>query len=283
MFTTPLISVDHLSQLMETDPLLLVLDCSFDLTDAHAGRRAYDAGHVPLARHVHLDTVLSGVKNGRNGRHPLPEPQAFAHAMAALGAQSNSHIVAYDNASGMYAARLWWLLRWAGHAQVAVLDGGIEAYRRAALPLSTQAPAPATGNFDLRPTLVNTIDYRRLRTELENPQRRVLDARAPDRFRGENENLDPVGGHIPGAHNRFFRDNLNAQGLFKPAAQLRAEFEPLMNGLPATSLVSQCGSGVTACHQLLALELAELPGATLYPGSWSEWCAQPDTVIATGT
>ncbi|MFJ1255395.1 sulfurtransferase [Cupriavidus sp. CuC1] len=262
---------------------LLVLDCSFELTDAQAGRRAYDAGHIPGARYVHLEDTLSAPKNGRNGRHPLPAPEAFVRVLGALGAGDQTQVVAYDNAGGMYAARLWWMLRWIGHSAVAVLDGGLAAWNAAGLSLTGEAPPPpVAGTLSLRAPLAGTVSYETLCANLDSGERLVLDARAPDRFRGENETMDPVGGHIPGARNRLFRDNLDANGNFKPAARLREEFLALVDGRQPAELVSQCGSGVTACHNLLALEIAGLPGAVLYPGSWSEWCAQPGARIATG-
>jgi thiosulfate/3-mercaptopyruvate sulfurtransferase len=184
---------------------------------------------------------------------------------------------------GMYAARLWWMLRWVGHGAAAVLDGGVGAWKAAGQALETTTPAtPPAGHFSLRPSLVSTIGYDELEANIDSQARLVLDARAPDRFRGENETLDPIGGHIPGAKNRLFRDNLGADGRFKPAAQLRSEFDAITGGLPASRLVNQCGSGVTACHNLLAMEVAGLTGAALYPGSWSEWSAQPGAPIATG-
>lgn len=278
-----LISVAQLADALLGPRPPLVLDCSFELTDLSAGQRAYDAGHIPGARYVHLEHTLSSEKTGRNGRHPLPTREAFAQAMAALGANDDTQVVACDNAGGMYAARLWWMLRWAGHRAAAVLDGGIAAWQAAGQEVTSEVPvASAAGNFSLRPSLVGTIDYEGVKANLATGGKLVLDARAPDRFRGENETLDPVGGHIPGARNRLFRDNLAADGRFKPAAQLRAEFDAITGGRPASQLVGQCGSGVTACHNLLALEVAGLPGATLYPGSWSEWCAQPGAPVATG-
>jgi len=261
----------------------LLVDCSFELSDPAAGRRAYDAGHLPGAVYVHLEDVLSAAKTGRNGRHPLPERARFADAMTALGADDDTLIVGYDNACAMYAARLWWMLRWAGHGAAAVLDGGIAAWRAEDGAIAVAAPAARPrGSFRLRESLVPTADYATVKANLDGGARLVLDARAPDRFRGENETLDPVGGHIPGARNRLFRDNLAADGRFKPAAQLRAEFEQLLDGRPADAVISQCGSGVTACHNLLAMEVAGLRGAALYSGSWSEWCAQPGAPIATG-
>jgi thiosulfate/3-mercaptopyruvate sulfurtransferase len=278
-----LVSAAQLKDLLRTGGDVLVLDCGFDLSDTAAGERAYRASHIPGARYVHLEDTLSAAKTGRNGRHPLPAREAFAQAMAALGASDDTQVVAYDNAGGMYAARLWWMLRWAGHRAAAVLDGGLAAWQAEGGALTSDVPAAAArGNFSLRAPLVQTVDYGFIRANLEKPERLVLDARAADRFRGENETLDPVGGHIPGASNRLFRNNLGADGRFKPALQLRAEFEALLAGRRPSEVVNQCGSGVTACHNLLAMEVAGLAGAALYPGSWSEYCAQPGAAIATG-
>lgn len=278
-----LISADELAAIQKSGTPLLVLDCSFELTDPQAGQRAYDSGHIPGARYVHLDQVLSAGKTGRNGRHPLPSRETFAASMAAMGLAADMQVVAYDNAAGMYAARLWWMLRWAGHQAVAVLDGGIAAWKAAGHALGNDTPgAPAQGSFRVKPPLVSTVSYDEVKANIERQEFLVLDARAPDRFRGENETMDPIGGHIPGARNRLFKDNLGADGRFKSPAQLRQEFDALTGGRPAAQLVSQCGSGVTACHNLLAMEIAGLRGAALYPGSWSEWSAQPGAPIATG-
>jgi len=280
----PLIAAQALQQALSTLGVdVLVLDCSFDLANPAAGRRAHDAGHVPGALYVSLDDTLSGAKTGLNGRHPLPTREAFASAMAALGAHDHTSIVAYDNAGGMYAARLWWMLRWAGHAQVSVLDGGYAAWVASGAAVASTPTAPrAPGGFTLRPALVQAVGYADVLANTQSRERLVVDARAADRFRGENETLDPVGGHIPGAANRLFRLNLAVDGRFKPAAELRAEWLALLGGMPVSGVINQCGSGVTACHNLLALEAAGLPGAALYPGSWSEWCAQPGAPMATG-
>ena len=286
MIHDTLISVEQLAAALAAGDAAMpvVLDCSFELTDAAAGERAYAAGHIPGALYVHLDRTLSAPKTGRNGRHPLPSREAFAEAMAVLGLDDTTQVIAYDNAGGMYAARLWWMLRWAGHRAAAVLDGGIAAWKAAGQPLSTEVPAPrARGGFTVRAPLVQTVDYEGVKANLEKQDKLVLDARAPDRFRGENETLDPVGGHIPGARNRLFRDNLATDGRFKQPAHLRQEIDAVTGRRPALQLVSQCGSGVTACHNLLAMEVAGLSGAALYPGSWSEWCAQPGAPIATGS
>lgn len=282
---TSLISVDDLSALLDAQPPsdVLVLDCGFELTDPQKGRRQYDKGHIAGARYVHLDEVLSGRKTGANGRHPLPDQAGFANAMAALGVNPTTQVVAYDNAGGMYASRLWWLLRWCGHRAVAVLDGGIAAWAAAG-----HATTPATSPSRARGTLVAnaqmqpTVSRAQLMAALKAGDVVLLDARAPDRYRGENETLDAKGGHIPGARNRYFRDNLGPDGRFLPAELLRDAFLSLLGGRAPAAVVSQCGSGVTACHNLLAMEIAGLSGASLYPGSWSEWSSLAGSPVATG-
>jgi len=283
--TSPLVSAAELrDRLAASDPRLLVIDASFDLSDTQAGERGHAAAHIPGALYLNLDRDLSAARTALSGRHPLPSREAFAARMAELGAQPDSAIVAYDGSGGMYAARLWWMLRWAGHADVRLLDGGMVAWRASggaieSGPVVTRGP----GRFSLQAPLVEAVDHAALRAGLGLAGAPlVVDARSADRFRGENETLDPVGGHIPGAVNRFFRDNLAADGRFKPADQLRAEWRAVIGDRPAGELVQQCGSGVTACHNLLALEVAGLGTSRLYPGSWSEWCAQPGAPIATG-
>ena len=282
---TTLISADELARALagpQADQVR-VLDCGFELTDPAAGKRQFDAGHIPGAAYVHLEDTLSGPKTGTNGRHPLPDPGALARALAALGVGDGTQVVAYDNAGGMYAARLWWLLRWIGHQSVAVLDGGVGAWREAGHPLTTDAPmARAPGNLRARDGGLATLRYAQLLETRGADGPLVLDARAPDRYRGENETLDAVGGHIPGARNRFFRDNLAADGRFLPADRLRQDFQARIGDRSPADVVHQCGSGVTACHNLLAMEIAGLSGAALYPGSWSEWSAQAGAPVATG-
>jgi thiosulfate/3-mercaptopyruvate sulfurtransferase len=247
----------------------VLLDCSFDLADPDAGRRAWRAAHLPGAHYLHLDDDLSGAKTGANGRHPLPERAAFARRLGALGVGPATPVVAYDAQGGPYAARAWWLLVWLGHDDVAVLDGGVAAWRAAGGAMSTDAtPAPTPADYPLHAAAATTIDRIALRTLLGRTN--LVDARAPERFRGEVEPLDAAAGHIPGARNRFFKDNLEADGRFKSAAALRAEWQPLA---ARGTLVHYCGSGVTACHNLLAAAHAGLGMGTLYPGSWSEWSA----------
>ncbi|KDP86553.1 3-mercaptopyruvate sulfurtransferase [Cupriavidus sp. SK-3] len=284
MFTTLISSQDLRALREDSSRHSVVIDCSFDLANPAAGRDAYHVGHLPGALYLHLDNELSGEKTGSNGRHPLPDPNTLAARLRALGVNEDTQVIAYDAQGGMYAARAWWLLRWLGHGAVAVLDGGKNAWVAAGLPLEAgNTPDPETpGNLIRKASLVPTVDADAVLANLANPKRLVVDARAADRFRGENETLDPVGGHIPGAVNRFFKDNLEGNGSFKPAAALKQEFGQVLGGTPASEAVMQCGSGVTACHNLLALEVAGLPGAALYPGSWSEWCADPARPVASG-
>ncbi len=279
MAYTTLITPAQLNELQQSSAQVLVFDCGFDLSDRSAGQRNYDAGHLPGAVHIDLETELSGAANGLNGRHPLPKREAFQALMARLGANDDTQIVAYDAA----APRLWWMLRWIGHSAVAVLDGGLPAWKAAGYPARTQAepPRPA-GSITLRAPLAATVGYDQVLANLNDGAYVVLDARAPDRFRGENETVDAIGGHIPGAVNRLFRDNLDADGRFKSAARLRAEFEAVLGQTSPQQVINQCGSGVTACHNLLAMEIAGLGGAALYPGSWSEWSSRPGSPIATG-
>ncbi|AOY93246.1 sulfurtransferase [Cupriavidus sp. USMAA2-4] len=284
MPTTLISSKDLKALLADTSTRCVLLDCTFDLADPAAGREAYHRAHLPGAHYLHLDNELSGPKTGSNGRHPLPDPDALAARLRALGVDDDTQVIAYDAQGGMYAARAWWLLRWLGHEAVAVLDGGSNAWIADALPVepgTTPEPEVQSG-FSRRPPLVRAVDAAALLANLQSPRWLVVDARAPDRFRGENETLDPVGGHIPGAANRFFKDNLQSDGRFKPAATLRAEFGAVLGATPPELSVMQCGSGVTACHNLLALEVAGLRDAALYPGSWSEWCADPARPVATG-
>ncbi|WP_338847022.1 sulfurtransferase [Massilia sp. W12] len=273
-----LISAADLHAMLD-HPQLVIVDCRHDLMDSQAGQRAYAAGHLPGAHFMHLDHSLSGDKQRPDGvfagRHPLPTREALIAALRAIGVNDDSQVVAYDAQGGMFAARLWWLLRWLGHDKVAVLDGGLPAWQAAGHGLSQEAPAPQQGRIGARAALTASVDVQDVLANLQSRARTVVDARAPDRFRGENETIDPVGGHIPGALNRFFKDNLQADGRFKDSAALRAEWQALGVGDAAHQFIMQCGSGVTACHNLLALEIAGLPGAALYPGSWSEWCADP--------
>ena len=263
---------------------IVTLDCSFDLSDPGSGQRAFAAAHLPGARYLNLDRDLAGAKNGRNGRHPLPTREDLAATVGRFGVAPGVQVIVYDAQGGPYGARAWWLLRWLGHAEVALLDGGPAAYVAAGGQLvGTESDAggareEAGRPYPPRPPAMAVIDSAALLATLGRVT--VLDARSPERFRGEVEPLDPVAGHIPGAHNRFFKNNLRADGHFKAAAQLRQEF--LDAGVTPGDVIHQCGSGVTACHNLLAMVHAGFEPTPLYPGSWSEWCSDPLRPVARG-
>lgn len=284
MHGNPLIQAPDLYAMLSGGPVkMLVLDCSFDLAQPAAGPEVHRQGHIPDAGYVHLDADLSGPKTGRNGRHPLPDADAFVRRMRSLGADDDTLIVAYDNAASMYAARLWWLLGWVGHGRRCVLDGGFAAWLAAGLPVQAGlGRAPAAGNFSRRPSAAEVVDRQFVLANIASGERIVIDARSAERFRGENETMDPQAGHIPGARNRPFQSNLGDGQRFKPAARLRSDFQEVMAGHPAERVVHQCGSGVTACHNALAMEIAGLPGSALYAGSWSEWSACEGSPIARG-
>jgi thiosulfate/3-mercaptopyruvate sulfurtransferase len=279
---TTLVGVNDLAAHIQ-DPGWVVCDCRHDLMSYESGRQAYARGHVPGARFLHLDEDLSGPKNGRNGRHPLPHPITFTLRMGALGVDNRKQVVAYDASGGCFAARLWWMLRWVGHNHVAVLDGGWDAWLRSAHAVSMDPPVITSAMFNPGLQPQSTVDAAFIVSHLNRQDIAILDARSADRFCGENETLDPVGGHIPGAVNRFFRHNLDESGRFKRPAALELEFGNLLgNRMPGT-VVHQCGSGVTACHNLLAMEIAGLNGSRLYPGSWSEWCSDGARPVAQGS
>ncbi|MET0248841.1 MAG: sulfurtransferase [Sphingobium sp.] len=278
-----LIDASTLAALIARDAVML-FDCGFDLADPGAGEAAYRAGHLPGAQYLHLDAHLSGPMTGDNGRHPLPDPEVFADTLRRAGLRRGQQVVAYDAAGGPYAARLWWLLRWIGHDAVAVLDGGIQAWIAAGGALES-GTAAARGDGDFRvetPGAQATVDAAMVGAGLERRDVLLVDARAPERFAGQPHPLDRVAGHIPGAVNRFFKDNLAEDGRFKAPDILAAEWRALLGERSASNAVMQCGSGVTACHNLLALAAAGMEGARLYPGSWSEWTADPARPVAVG-
>ncbi len=279
MSFTTLISCNELSALQTTGAPLVLLDASADLSDPASAERSYAAGHMPGAHHAHLERDLCGVKTGRNGRHPLPTREAFAVTVGAWGVAPSTQVVVFDGQGSPYAAHLWWMLRWLGHQHVAVLDGGLKAWcDSGGVLVDTASQAHPQAPYPLAAVTMPTLDTAQVLATLG--RMRLIDARAGERFRGEAEPLDPVAGHIPGATQRFFKDNLDAAGFFKPAAELRAAFDAL-GSVPA-SVVHQCGSGVTACVNLLAMEHAGLGGSALYPGSWSEWCSDPARPVARG-
>ena len=281
---SPLISAHDLQVRMATRPeSLLVCDCRSDLVDYELGQKLYAQAHIPGARFVNVNTELSGPKTGSNGRHPLPDKAAFVAALAQWGVNDDTLVVGYDSHGGMYAARLWWLVRRAGHANVVVLDGGLPAWQAAGFSVSAEPfAARPPGNVRQGSPLVTEVDLINVRAGLGNAARIIVDARPADRFQGQNETLDPRPGHMPGAINRPSRSNVTDAGFFKDAATLRAEYERLLGTHKPQQMVASCGSGVSACHMLLAMQIAGLPGGALYGGSWSEWSAQPDTPTEVG-
>ena len=263
------------------DPTWVIVDCRYNLADVDAGERAYRAAHIAGAQFMHMDRDLSGAKTGINGRHPLPRIADIVATLSRAGIDDSTQVIAYDQNNGMWASRLWWLLQWLGHPAAAVLDGGLDRWIAEGHLLAVEAPRVQPATFIARrPTPIASADE--IMKHLDDGALTVIDARAPERYRGDVEPIDPVAGHIPGAVNRPYTANLTAQGNFKPAPQLRAEFQTLLDGSPPESVVHQCGSGVTACHNVLAMSIAGLPGSRLYPGSWSEWIAAPERPIARG-
>ncbi|MGH8686278.1 MAG: sulfurtransferase [Burkholderiales bacterium] len=265
----PLVSGDELSR----HPGWRVFDCRHDLLKPELGEQQYREGHLPGALFAHLDRDLSALKNGRNGRHPLPDANAFIAWVGAQGLKTADTVVCYDSGSGSMAARLWWMLRWIGHESVAVLDGGFARWLKQGRPFTAEVPVFAPTIYPGRIRAAMSVDASYVETHLRNAV--MIDARSPARWRGEAEPIDREAGRIPGARNRFSNDNLTPEGVFKPAAQLKREFDAVLAGHPPGDSVNSCGSGVAACHNLLAMEVAGLPGGRLYAGSWSEWIADP--------
>ena len=269
------------------DPGWAIIDCRFDLARPEWGAQAFADGHIPHALYAHLEHDLSGPRTPRSGRHPLPQVELLAATFARFGIDERVQVIAYDQGTGAFAARLWWLLRWLGHSQVAVLNGGLAAWERAGMPLSSSIEARAPREFRAK------ADARRVASgsevaalvssgALARAEQLLIDARSADRFAGENETIDPVAGHVPGGRNHPYAGNLDASGGFLDAARLRQAWEATLRGASARQLIAMCGSGVTACHNLLALEVAGLSGARLYAGSWSEWITDPDHPVARG-
>jgi thiosulfate/3-mercaptopyruvate sulfurtransferase len=275
-----LISVEELAGAIDD---CVVVDCRHDLLDLQAGLRSYEEGHIPSSFFLSMEADLAGPKSGRNGRHPLPDRETLRRRLESLGLADGRQLVAYDAQGGAMAVRLWCLARWLGHEEVAVLDGDLRAWRAAGYPISDEVtPLPETrGRLSAdRPPLVTLVDAGEVEAMLDSPDMLLIDARAPDRYAGIIEPLDPVAGHIPGALNRFYGNNLRPDGRFKPAEVLRDEYRALLGDTPPGGVVHQCGSGVTACHNLLAMQHAGLAGARLYIGSWSEWVSDPDRPVA---
>ncbi len=269
-------------------PPLCIVDCRFDLANPHAGRSAYEAGHIPGARFADLNLDLSAPIGLTTGRHPLPDPILFGAALRRWGITPESQVVAYDAANSSFAARLWWLLRWVGHRRVAVLDGGYQAWCASGGKIESGMPELRGAGTDQpeppgwRAGAAPIVDTPALAQTLGTPDRLIVDARAAERYAGATEPIDSVAGHVPGAVNHPLSLNLAADGTFLPAAELRRRWLERLGGRDAAQVVAMCGSGVTACHNLLSLEIAGLPGAALYPGSWSEWIRDARRPVARG-
>ena len=280
-FTTVIDANTLLDQLSRDD--LVIFDCRFDLGKARWGEAEYAEAHLPRASYLNLDRDLSSPITATSGRHPLPDPVRLAARLAELGVDANSQLVAYDQGNAAYAARFWWLARWIGIRNVAVLDGGFAAWRAAGLPLEQTVPVLRPKNLAASLDSNAWVSSDVVGELRQRPGNLLVDARGAERFAGRNETIDPVSGHVPGARNHPFLANLGADGKFLPAGELRERFTTLLGSVPASALISMCGSGVTACHTLLALEHAGLTGARLYAGSWSEWIRDPRRPIATGS
>lgn len=275
-----LFSPAQLARLLAGPDRPVIVDCRFDLARPDAGGAAYQAGHIPRAWYAHLDHDLAGPRVPGSGRHPLPDPEGLARLFARWGVEPATQVVAYDDSGGAIAARLWWLLRWMGHRRVGLLDGGWAAWIAAGLPVSVDTPAPATGVFHGSPGQMPVADTAAIEAHLGDRRFLILDARSGPRYRGETEPLDPVAGHVPGAVNWPYQTALDAAGHFREPADIRAALQATLAGRANGDVVVMCGSGVTACHALFAMELAGLPGGRLYPGSWSEWIADPGRPVA---
>jgi thiosulfate/3-mercaptopyruvate sulfurtransferase len=282
MIHGPLVDVRALARELDRADWVVV-DCRFTLTDPSAGRAAYERGHIPGARYAHLDDDLSRAPTAAEGRHPLPDRERFAATLGSFGIGRGDTVVAYDEGSGAVAARLWWLLGWVGHERRAVLDGGFAAWQEAGLPIEQRQPVVAARRYDVgRESHVDGVVDTSAIADAVARGDLLVDARAAPRYRGEQEPIDPKAGHVPGARNRPFSANVTSTGRFRPAGELRAELTELLDGRRPEQLIAMCGSGVTACHLLLAMEVAGLPGGRLYAGSWSEWIRDPSRPIATG-
>jgi len=264
------------------DSRCVIFDCRHDLFDAGKGERWYREGHVPGAIYANLDADLSGEKTGTNGRHPLPSPAAFIAFLARNGVTNTSKIIAYDDVGGQFASRLWWLARWIGLTDVSLLDGGIAKWIADGHALSRDVPVPKPAALRGHADPLMAVNADEVEASLKMASKTLIDARAPERYRGEVEPIDPVAGHIAGAKNRFYKENLNADLTMRTPAEIRAAFASIMNVPHAIEVVHQCGSGVTACANIFAMEYAGLTGSKLYAGSWSEWITDPARPIVKG-
>lgn len=273
-------TADELAEALERGEAPIVIDCQASLADPAAGHRAWMSAHVPGAAHADLETDLSAPRTEHSGRHPLPDPEVFAQSARLWGVSRERTVVAYDDSNGAFATRCWWLFRWLGHPDVRILDGGFAAWRRAGHPTEAGGVAAGRGNFRPAPASMPTVSADFLQAGLASGELSLLDARAASRFQGREEPIDPVAGHVPGAVNAPFAENVDEQGYWRAPEALAARYRERLPDRDPRSVVHMCGSGVTACHNLFAMELAGLRGSALYPGSWSEWIRDPQRPVA---
>ena len=281
MALTTLIATETLATHID-DASFAIVDCRFRLDDPGWGEREYEAAHIPGALYAHLDHDLSSTPTGTNGRHPLPDPSELRRRLGTFGIAPGVQVVAYDQDTGAFASRLWWLLRWVGHRAVAVLDGGLAKWTAEGRPTRGGIEPRKQADFSGERNRDMMVDAATVAQVTKRRDWRLLDARAPERYRGEVEPIDKKAGHIPTAVNHPFQTNLTAGGTFRSPSELRGQFEASLGSVPPPQIIAYCGSGVTACHNLLAMEHAGLHGAKLYPGSWSEWSADASNPTATG-
>ena len=281
MFSNTLVTTEDLAAHLD-DPNWVILDCRFTLTDPEAGRLAYEKAHIPGARYMHLDNDLSAPMGESTGRHPLPDPRVLTEKLCQLGVGVNKQVVVYDDSYGAMATRLWWMMRWLGHPGAALLDGGYPKWLREKRPVNAEQPIPHPASCACLPEPTQIAGAAEVLQASQSGDTLIIDARPERRFSGEFEPLDPVAGHVSGAINYPFDENLDVDGTFMPPEALRENYQALLKGKPAWLVIHMCGSGVTACHNILAMEIAGLPGSRLYPGSWSEWITDPARPVATG-
>lgn len=281
MYSNTLVSTEDLAAHLD-DPHWVVFDCRFSLADTEYGRRAYAKNHIPGAHYLHLDNDLSAPITASSGRHPLPDPAKLGELLHRHGVGVNRQVVVYDDSFGSMAVRLWWMLRWLGHPAVALLDGGWPKWQRELRPASQTPPPLRSGSCPCLPENSLWLSTAEMEAVVNAQNHLIIDARSESRFTGEHDPIDPVAGHVPGAINWVFEENLDVDGTLLPPEALRENYQALLKGRAPGEVVHMCGSGVTACHNILAMEVAGLPGSRLYVGSWSEWIRDPARPVATG-
>jgi len=280
MFSTLINPEDLVKNLQNPD--WVVFDCRFSLAEPDAGQLSYIQGHIPNARYVNLDHDLSSPKTATTGRHPLPNVDVFASKLSMWGVNKNTQVVIYDSAEGAFAARMWWMLRWLGHDAVALLNGGFERWQNEGHPVTAKLPDLTPRQFIAQPNADMLIDADAVETARQ-AGKIIIDARGPDRFAGQNETLDPIGGHVPSAINMPFMGNLAENKTFLSENELKDRFTQVFGQTPSEEVINMCGSGVTACHNLLAMEMIGMTDSKLYVGSWSDWITTPSRPVATGS